>query len=367
MVRNRYQPVGGNYATEAEKSQRREERREPASNGHKSYVHSSTRAERQDPNSRFFANPQDRYNRSGKTRLVDDLLSQDNNEPQPAQREVSLINMNLNGKSVMGLTPKYKIRMIEEFLKSFPDVLFFQDAIDLVDLVPVLEDVSDKKLESYFQLANIDEKDRSDIHADVPTASRSMTGIAWNKEKYDGTPLQLEDDRLVEHVDWLKRHDLTIVKLDALQQEGAKEQLPSFVAISWHGSDYSTPLRQRIQQCEELFKFLERMRSNIRKIPILIGGDFNMDMKSFDTEKYPDLMVAPFRPASGAKVKDIKNTFLVTMDSLKITETGYKQHHPEIFSSPFITAKMRQLEQNQSSSDNDLEDSLEQEDQQLNC
>lgn len=263
----------------------------------------------------------------------------------------------------MGLTPKYKIRMIEEFLKGFPDVLFFQDAIDLVDLVPILEDVSDKKLESYFQLGNKDEKDRSDIHDEAPRATRSVTGIAWNKEKYEGTPLQLEDDRLEEHVDWLKRHDLTIVKLDAIKQEGSKDQLPSFVAISWHGSDYNTPLRQRIQECEELFKFLEKMRTNIRKIPILIGGDFNMDMKSFDAaEKYPDLMVVPFRPASGAKVKDLKNTFVVTMDSLKITETGFKQHHPEIFSSPFITAKMRQLEQNQSSTDNDLEDSLDQKD-----
>ena len=28
--------------------------------------------------------------------------------------------------------------------------------------------------------------------------TRSLTGIAWNKEKYQGTPLQLDDDRLGE-------------------------------------------------------------------------------------------------------------------------------------------------------------------------
>ena len=32
--------------------------------------------------------------------------------------------------------------------------------------------------------------------------------------RYDGTPLQLEDERLGEIVKWIKRHDLSIVKLD---------------------------------------------------------------------------------------------------------------------------------------------------------
>lgn len=32
---------------------------------------------------------------------------------------------------------------------------------------------------------------------------------------------------------------------------------------------------------------------------------------------------------------------MFTMDSLQVTETGFKQHHPEIFSCPFITVKVR--------------------------
>ena len=32
--------------------------------------------------------------------------------------------------------------------------------------------------------------------------------------RYDGTPLQLEDERLGEIVNWIKRHDLSVVKLD---------------------------------------------------------------------------------------------------------------------------------------------------------
>ena len=35
-------------------------------------------------------------------------------------------------------------------------------------------------------------RDREDING----MTRSLTGIAWNKEKYQGTPLQLDDDRL---------------------------------------------------------------------------------------------------------------------------------------------------------------------------
>ena len=34
---------------------------------------------------------------------------------------------------------------------------------------------------------------------------RSITGIAWNKDKYHGTPLQLTDDRLAEFRGWLLR------------------------------------------------------------------------------------------------------------------------------------------------------------------
>ena len=37
--------------------------------------------------------------------------------------------------------------------------------------------------------------------------------------RYDGTPLQLDDERLGEIVTWIKNHDLSIVKLDCLMHK----------------------------------------------------------------------------------------------------------------------------------------------------
>ncbi len=49
----------------------------------------------------------------------------------------------------------------------------------------------------------------------------------------------------------------------------------------------------------------------------------------------------PYRPISGNLAKDLKNTFLFTVDSLQVTETSFKQFHPDIFPSPFITVRLR--------------------------
>ncbi len=66
-----------------------------------------------------------------------------------------------------------------------------------------------------------------------------------------------------------------------------------------------------------------------------------MDMKSFDMKAYPGFALVPYRPISGTLAKDLRNTFMYTMDSLQVTETGFKQHHPETFPNPFITVKVR--------------------------
>lgn len=43
-----------------------------------------------------------------------------------SRREISLVTMNLTGSSLMGLTPKYKVNLIEQFLNNFPEVVFIQ-------------------------------------------------------------------------------------------------------------------------------------------------------------------------------------------------------------------------------------------------
>ncbi len=154
-----------------------------------------------------------------------------------------------------------------------------------------------------------------------------------------------------------------VVKLDSKERVGIEDVWPSVVAISWHGSDYNTPLRKRSRECEEFFAFLSVLRDKNWHIPMIIGGDFNMDMKSFNMTDHPEYALVPYRPVSGTLAKDLKNTFMYTMDTLQVTavpyviyvctnpiqlhalsqvtETGFKQHHPEIFSNPFISVKVR--------------------------
>ncbi len=43
-----------------------------------------------------------------------------------SRREISLVTMNLSGSSLMGLTPKYKVNLIEQFLENFPEAVFIQ-------------------------------------------------------------------------------------------------------------------------------------------------------------------------------------------------------------------------------------------------
>ncbi|TRY71198.1 hypothetical protein TCAL_15058 [Tigriopus californicus] len=354
------QAIGGNYGQAHHDSKQANRKRDKSRSRFEKPTSRSTKtktdsvagaprlANRQDPNTRYYEKSVNKYEKSGKTRLAAAQESEPNVNSDlatigivPSRKEVSLVTMNTSGKSVMGFTPKYKLKMMEEFLHTFPDAIFFQDAIELSDLNVILESVSEGKYEFYFQDMDFDKDEKTRKETESGIATRSLTGIAWNREKYFGTPLQLDDERLQEYRGWLKRHDLTIVKLDSREQIGHEDVYPSFISISWHGTDYEVALRQRIKECEEFFAFLSVLRENNGQMPILIGGDFNMDMKSFDNRLYPDFVLVPYRPVSGVLARDLRHTFVFTVDTLQATETGFKQHHPEIFPSPFVTARLR--------------------------
>ena len=50
-----------------------------------------------------------------------------------------------------------------------------------------------------------------------------------------------------------------------------------------------------------------------------------MDMKSFNMKAYTEFVIVPYRPMSGALAKDLKNTFIFTMDSLQVGEINLKE------------------------------------------
>lgn len=249
-----------------------------------------------------------------------------------------MVNMNMNGNGVLGYSPKYKVNYIKEYLSVFPDVVFIQDCIEHSELFNLLDTVSDGKYEMHFQepIAQSD-----DEGADDGVEVRGVTGIVWNRDKYIGSPLLVDDVQLTEFAPFLKQHNLTVVKLDSIERVGAEDMYPSFIAIAWHGAHYDVPLRARMKEAAEFFNFLGILRKNNWHIPLLIGGDYNMDMKSYDLSDFPELMLVPYRPISGSLAKDLKNTFIFTMDTLQVCEAGFKLFHPEIFASPFISIKVR--------------------------
>jgi len=257
-------------------------------------------------------------------------------EGMKGRKAITVVTMNLSGQSVMGLTPAYKINYIRDFLQSLPDVVFIQDSIQEDDLSQVLKAVSEDKYKFQLQTVPTQKEGRNS-----PLPPPPMTGIAWHSDKYFGTPLELSDERLGKLADWVQHHNITVVKLDSTSKMGYEDVYPSFIAIAWHGRDYEIPLRDRTKEVKDFIDFIITLRSNNWSIPILVGGDFNMDMKSYDISEHPELLFVPYRPLSGKNLRDFKNTFLFTLDNLQITETQYKQFHPEIFSSPWVVIKMK--------------------------
>ena len=65
--------------------------------------------------------------------------------------------------------------------------------------------------------------------------------------------------------------------------------------MSWHGRDYDTTLRDRTADVKEFIEFVRTLRTNNWQIPVLVGGDFNMDMKSHDMTENSHLNIVPYR------------------------------------------------------------------------
>ena len=47
-----------------------------------------------------------------------------------SRMEISAVTINMSGRGVLGVTPKYKIDMVETFLKTVPDIVFLQVKVE---------------------------------------------------------------------------------------------------------------------------------------------------------------------------------------------------------------------------------------------
>ena len=66
----------------------------------------------------------------------------------------------------------------------------------------------------------------------------------------------MTDQRLGKLAAWVTRNNLTVVKLDSTQKIGYEDVYPSFIAISWQGMDYDTPLRSPLHPlCSSPFPY----------------------------------------------------------------------------------------------------------------
>ena len=123
-----------------------------------------------------------------------------------SRKEIGAVTINMSGRSGLGLTPKYKIDMVKDYLQTTtPDVIILQDAIMINDITAVLDEIGSGGLyEWYFRpdrskfssAENMEDCD--DAMADSEEVE-CITGIIWNKEKYLGTPLKVDDHRLSQY------------------------------------------------------------------------------------------------------------------------------------------------------------------------
>ena len=168
------------------------------------------------------------------------------------------------------------------------------------------------------------------------------TAIAWISDKYFGTPLQvclkwrkvrnwswsqLTDQRLGKLADWVTRNNITVVKLDSTQKvfhhsrknyctwsEGwLRGRAPLLHRDLVGGDGLRLPFErpdQDLQGVHRLHRYTQVVilhrwvlilpntqiclktqsnlsRSNNWSIPILVGADFNMDMRNFDLSEHP--------------------------------------------------------------------------------
>ena len=68
-----------------------------------------------------------------------------------SRKEISAVTMNMTGRVGLGLTPRYKIDMVKEYLSSTkPDILIVQDCIDCSDMVNILDQVGNGDYEWQF-------------------------------------------------------------------------------------------------------------------------------------------------------------------------------------------------------------------------
>lgn len=101
-----------------------------------------------------------------------------------SRKDVMAVTMNMSGRTGLGLTPRFKIDMVKEYLNAgVPDVIVIQDAIDSSDMAGVLDAVGHGSYQWYFRpdLSSGTMNDHDDNDED--NQGHCLTGIAWNKEK----------------------------------------------------------------------------------------------------------------------------------------------------------------------------------------
>ena len=123
-----------------------------------------------------------------------------------SRKEIGAVTINMSGRSGLGLTPKYKIDMVKDYLQTTtPDVIILQDAIDHNDITMILDDIGSGGLyEWYFRPdhSKFSPEENLDEYGENTADSEEVecvTGIIWNKEKYLGTPLKVDDHRLSQY------------------------------------------------------------------------------------------------------------------------------------------------------------------------
>ncbi|CAB4063757.1 ANKFY1 [Lepeophtheirus salmonis] len=235
-------------------------------------------------------------------------------------KEIDAVTINSHGFGILGHTPGYKTTILQEYLSSLPDLIFIQDSIYIEDMKEILDSICPNTYDHQFsndpsEINKIDDKDED----------KSITGVIWKTDKYSKSSLLLGSSSPTHPFN----SKLSIVKLDSKVEKKSQDSLgndmyPSMICASWHGPDYSTPLRSRVHTLKEVLKYLNKLRPLNSWFPILLGGDFNMDIMKNSEDLNKEFFFVSYRPTSGTMLKDLKTTFAFNWDYLLATETRVK-------------------------------------------
>ena len=89
-----------------------------------------------------------------------------------------------------------------------------------------------------------------------------------------------------------------------------------FICISWHGI-YKMKLEERKEQFESMLKYISKVSEKL-SLPVILAGDFNVEIKAIETLVSPPLVLHKYTPTERRETNTID--FYISSESLAMSD-----------------------------------------------